>query len=126
MYNEITTNGPPTQQKFNGDYGFPFVAAADETEAGSVIVRGKLIGFSNRNVDVGQYGTAELQGTVTVRKAAATEFGQGDIVYWNASTKLAVTTGTVMLGICKLEPSTNAETVEVLINAVSNAPVVEE
>jgi len=124
MYNEIVTNGPPTQQKFNGDYGFPFVAAAGETEAGSVIVRGKLIGFSNRNVEAGQYGTAELKGTVTVSKATATVFAQGDLVYWNNTTKLAVTTGTVILGICKLAPSTNSETVEVLINAVSNIDAV--
>ena len=123
MYNEIETNGPPSQRKFNGDYGFPFVATADETEAGTVIVRGKLVGISHRNVEAGQYGTAELHGTVTVNKAAAIEFEQGDIVYWDVADKLAVAVagdGIVRLGICKLEPSENAETVEVLTNAVSN------
>jgi len=124
MYNEITTSGPPTQRKFNGDYGFPFVAAAGETEAGSIIVRGKLIGFSHRNVELGKFGTAELQGTVTVSKAAATVFTQGADVFWNTTSKLAVTAsgqGIVRLGICKMAPSTNAETVEVLTNVVANA-----
>jgi hypothetical protein len=34
MYNEIQTSPAPTQRKFNGDYGFPFVAAAGEVDAG--------------------------------------------------------------------------------------------
>ena len=122
MYNEIVTNPAPDQRKFNGDYGFPFVAAADEVDAGSVIVRKNLIGVSHRNVEEGQHGTAELQGTVTIKKAAATEFEQGDIVFWDKAAKLAVKatgTGIVRLGVCKLTPSENAETVEVLTNAVA-------
>jgi predicted RecA/RadA family phage recombinase len=120
MYNEIQTNGAPTQRKFNGDYGFPFIATADEVDAGSVIVRGKLIGFSHRNVEVGQPGTAELKGTVTINKAAATVFAQGDLVYWDAAAKLATTSGSVQLGLCKFAPSESATTVEVLTNVVSN------
>ena len=114
----------PSQRKFNGDYGFPFVATTDEVNAGTVIVRGNLIGFSNRNVEAGQYGTAELQGTITVMKASATVFTQGATVYWHIANQLAVTaagSGIVKLGICKFAPSTNATTVEVLINAMSNA-----
>jgi predicted RecA/RadA family phage recombinase len=123
-YNDIQTSDAPSQRKFNGDYGFPFVATADEVNAGTVIIRGKLIGVSHRNVEAGQYGTAELQGTVTINKDAATEFDQGDIVYWDVAEKLAVSaagTGIVKLGICKLAPSANALTVDVLTNAVSNA-----
>jgi len=124
MYNPIEVSDAPSQRKFNGDYGFPFVATADEVNAGTVIVRGKLIGVSHRNVEEGQYGTAELNGTVTINKAAATVFNQGDIVYWHIDNKLAVIaagTGIVKLGICKFAPSTNATTVEVLTNVVSNA-----
>ena len=123
-FNPITTRPAPDQRKFNGEYGFPFVATADEFDAGSIIVRKNLVGVSQRNVEEGEYGTAELQGTNTVMKDAATEFEQGDIVYWDTAAKLAVTatgTGVVRLGICKLAPSENAETVEVLINAVSNS-----
>ena len=121
MYNPIVTSPAPDQRKFNGDYGFPFVAVAGEEDAGSVIVRGKLIGVSHRNAKVGDYFTAELQGTVRVKKAAATEFELGDIVYWDTTAKLAVKTGTLKLGICKITPSANSNTVEVLTNAVANA-----
>ena len=123
MYNPIQSSPPPAQRKFNGDYGFSFVATADEVHAGTVIVRGKLIGVSHRNTEEGNYGTAELQGTVTVMKDVATEFEQGDVVYWNLANKLAVATsgtGVYQLGICKITPSEDSETVEVLINAVSN------
>jgi len=123
-FNPITTNPAPDQRKFNGDYGFSFVATSDEFDAGSVIVRGNLIGVSHRNVEEGQHGTAELQGTVTIKKAAATEFEQGDIVFWHKAEKLAVKAtgaGIFRLGICKLTPSENSETVEVLTNAVSNS-----
>jgi predicted RecA/RadA family phage recombinase len=124
MYNAIQTSDAPSQRKYNGDYGFPFVATTAEVDAGSVIVRDKLIGVSHRNVEAGQHGTAELQGTVTINKLAATVFTQGAVVYWHIADKLAVTAagaGIVKLGICKFAPSTNATTVEVLINAVSNA-----
>ena len=119
MYNEQKVNGPPVNRKFNGDYGFSFDAAEGETEAGSIIIRGGLIGVSQRNVELGETGTAELHDTNTVQKAAATEFEQGDDVFWNASTGLAVTSGTVRLGICKITPSEDAESVEVLLNAPS-------
>ena len=124
MYNEIQTSPAPSQRKFNGDYGFSFNATAGEVDAGSVIVRKNLVGVSHRNTEIGDYGVAELQGTVTVNKAAATVFDQGDDVFWNTTTKLAVKVGgagTVRLGICKLTPSTNSETVEVLTNAIANA-----
>ena len=121
MYNPIETSPAPSQRKFNGDYGFPYVTEAGEEDAGSVIIRGKLIGVSHRNSEVGDQCTAELQGTVTVMKAPATEFEVGDLVYWDAVNKLAVTTGTIKLGICKITPSADSETVEVLTNAVANA-----
>ena len=123
MYNPINTTPAPAQRKFNGEYGFPFVAVAGEEDAGTVIIRGKLIGISHRNTEVGQYGTAELQGTVTVKKAAATVFAQGADVFWHVANKLAVTAsgaGIVRLGICKIEPSANSETVEVITNALAN------
>lgn len=122
MYNEIQESPAPTQRKFNGDYGFPFVAVAGEVDAGSVIVRGKLIGVSHRNVEVGDTGTAELKGTVTINKDSATVFAQGDTVYWDNTAKLAVSlaTGAVKLGLCKLAPSADVTTVEVLTNVVSN------
>ena len=123
MYFPEQINDAPSQRKFNGDYGFPFVATADEVDAGSVIIRGNLIGVSHRNTDVGAYGTAELHGTVTVNKALNTAFAQGAIVYWHVADKLAVAAagnGIVKLGICKLSPGNNAETVDVLTNAVSN------
>ena len=124
MYNPIETSPAPSQRKFNGDYGFPFVTEAGEEDAGSVIVRDKLIGVSHRNSEIGDHCTAELQGTVTVMKDATTDFTAGNIVYWNTTTKLAVDaagTGIVKLGLCKIEPSAGSETVEVLINAVANA-----
>ena len=124
MYNPIETSPAPSQRKFNGDYGFPYVTEAGEEDAGSVIVRNNLIGISHRNSEVGDHCTAELQGTVTVMKAAVTEFEVGDIVYWDTTTKLAVDaagTGIVKLGICKITPSTDSETVEVLTNAVANS-----
>ena len=122
-FNPITTRPAPDQRKFNGEYGFPFVATADEFNAGSVIVRGNLIGVSHRNVEEGEYGTAELQGTVTVKKASATVFTQGAAVFWHVANKLAVTAagaGIARLGICKIAPSTDSETVEVLTNVVAN------
>jgi len=124
MHFPESINDAPDQRKFNGDYGFPFVATADEVDAGTVIIRGNLIGVCHRNVEEGQYGTAELQGTVTVMKAPATVIEQGDMVYWHVANKLAVAAagaGIVRLGICKLTPSDNSETVEVLTNAMSNA-----
>ena len=123
MYREMETSPAPTQRKFNGDYGFPFVAEAGEEKAGTVIVRGRLVGVSHRNCEVGQHATAELQGTVTVMKAPATVFAVGEIVYWHVANKLAVTAagaGIVRLGICKITPSEDSETVEVLTNAVAN------
>jgi len=123
MYKPINTDPAPTQRKFNGDFAFPFVAVAGEEKAGTVIIRGKLIGVSHRNTEVGQYGTAELQGTVTVKKAATTVFAQGVDVFWHIANKLAVTAsgaGIVRLGICKIAPSTNSETVEVITNALAN------
>ena len=124
MYFPESINDAPTQRKFNGDYGFPFIANSDEIDAGTVIVRNKLIGVSHRNTEEGAYGTAELLGTVTIMKATTTEFEQGDIVYWHIANKLAVAAsgaGIVKLGICKLTPSDDSETVEVLTNVVSNA-----
>ena len=123
MYNSIETSPPPSQRKFNGDYGFPFITKEGEEDAGSVIVRKSLIGVVHRNSEIGDHCTAELQGTVTVMKDAATEFEVGDIVYWHIADKLAVNTagtGIVRLGICKITPSTDSETVEVLTNAVAN------
>ena len=80
-FNEETIIGSPTQRKYNGEYAFPFVVAdASKTEAGSIIIRGALIGMSQRNVDIDHEGTAELQGTMTVAKAAATDIKQGVIV----------------------------------------------
>ena len=60
MYNPITTRPAPDQRKFNGDYGFPFIATAAEFDAGSVIVRGTLVGVSHRNTPEGEHGTAEF------------------------------------------------------------------
>ena len=116
-FNAETIVGPPTQRKYNGEYAFPFTAIdASETEAGSIIIRKNLIGMSQRNVDIGNESTAELQGTMTVAKAVATEFDQGDVVFWDKTNRLAVKTGTLRLGICKMEHGEDAETVEVLIN----------
>jgi len=87
-----------------------------------VIVRKGLVGFSHRNMAIGEYGSAELQGTMTVSKAAETVFTVGDPVFWDTTTKLAVTAAgadIVRLGMCKIAPSTNATTVEVLFNAPS-------
>lgn len=119
MYHETQINGPPDNRKFNGDYAFPFVAAAGEIDAGSIIVRGGLIGMSQRLTPVGATGTAELHGTNTVKKAAATAFASGADVFWDPETGLAVTSGTVRLGLCKITPSEGAESVEVLLNAPS-------
>lgn len=118
-YNEEVVNGTSPQRKFNGDYGFSFVATVDETEAGTLIIRGGLIGFSNRPIPQGQTGTAELHGTVTLSKAASDVFTQGDVVYWDDAAKKATPTATsnTKIGLCKIEPSANAETVEVLLNA---------
>ena len=125
MYNQIKTMPAPDQRKYNGDYAFPFVAEnADEVDAGSVIVRGNLIGVSHRNTEIGAHGFAELQGTVTVRKAANTVIEQGANVFWHRANKLAVTApgaGIVRLGICKITPSTGSTTVEVITNAIANA-----
>jgi len=124
MYRSIETSPAPSQRKFNGDYGFPFITAAGEEDAGSVIIRKNLIGVSHRNSEVGDHCTAELQGTVTVMKAPATEFEVGDIAYWHIANKLAVTVpgdGIIRLGLCKITPSEDSETVEVLTNAVANA-----
>jgi len=124
MYNPIETSPAPSQRKFNGDYGFSFITEAGEEDAGSVIVRDKLVGVSHRNSEVGDHCTAELQGTVTVMKAPATEFEVGNLVYWHIANKLAVKAagaGIVRLGICKITPSADSETVEVLTNAVANS-----
>ena len=125
MYNPINTSPAPEQRKFNGDYGFPFIAQnANEVDAGSVIIRGNLIGVSHRNTEINAHGTAELQGTVTVRKAAATVFNQGANVFWHIANRLAVTAagaGIVRLGICKIAPSEGSTTVEVITNAIANA-----
>jgi len=116
-FNEETIYGPPTQRKYNGEYAFPFIAAdASETEAGSIIIRGSLIGMSQRNVDVDCEGVAELQGTMTVAKATTTDIKQGDVVFWDPVTHLADLTGDIRLGVCKMNPGEDAETVEVLIN----------
>jgi predicted RecA/RadA family phage recombinase len=116
-YSERIVNDPPKQQKFNGEYAFSFTATADETEAGTVIVRGSMVGFSNRNVPVGEQGTAELAGTITLSKAAATAFVQGDPVAWDGSAKLCIVpdTGAIMIGVCKITPSADSETVEVIM-----------
>jgi predicted RecA/RadA family phage recombinase len=125
-YSETSHFPPPSQRKFNGDYGFPFKAAAGETEAGTLILRGGLVGFSNRPVELGEQGTAELQGTITLSKASGTTFLQGDPVAYNFNSGLCVvstTVGAYPIGVCKIEPSADAVTVEVLLNYVPTVAV---
>jgi predicted RecA/RadA family phage recombinase len=119
IYPETITNMPPEQLKFNGEYGFPFIATADELEAGTIITRGGLIGFSNRVLQVGDEATAELRGTLTLKKAAATAFIEGDPAFWNPATKLVesvAANGLYALGMVKITPSVDSETVEVILD----------
>jgi predicted RecA/RadA family phage recombinase len=122
-YSETKVGLPPKQLKFNGEYAFGFVATSDETEAGTVIVRGNMVGFSNRNTDEGKLGTAELAGTITLTKAAATVFTQGEAVFWLNGKVVKETAGAIPLGVVKFEPSINSETVEVIIGYVPRIPV---
>jgi predicted RecA/RadA family phage recombinase len=60
--------------------------------AGTIIIQADLAAVATSDIPAGGTGSLDASGVFDVDKAAATVFTAGALVYWNDTTKLAVTT----------------------------------
>ena len=70
---------------------FSYTAVA-AIAAGTIILQGDLLAVATSDIPAGGTGSLDASGVFDVDKAAATVFAAGALVYWNDTTKLAVTT----------------------------------
>jgi predicted RecA/RadA family phage recombinase len=87
------------------------------TPAGSVIVQGKLVGITKRDIEAGQLGTIHLTGVYDMNKASAA-LTTGTSVYWDATNKCVTATATnnTLLGTTVAPAGANDATARVLLN----------
>lgn len=64
-----------------------------DVAAGDVVVQGDLVGIALQPIPANVLGSLAVAGVFDVVKASATEFAAGALVYWDATNKLAVTSG---------------------------------
>ena len=97
-----------------------FAPESGNIEAGQIVWSYKLIGVATSAIPEGKPGSIATSGIFDVAKASATTFDQGVDVFFNWSTKLAVTTdgggGNPRLGIAVGAGVNGRETVRVKLN----------
>lgn len=86
--------------------------------AGGVVFLGTtLCGHAPRAIAAGELGSIQVQGVVSVPKAAGTVFAAGAVVYWNSGTSLAVTSdGSPRMGVAVAGGANGQLFVHVLLN----------
>ena len=92
-----------------------------DTAPGEVVVQESLVGVANTPIAADRLGALAVRGVFDVVKDPATEFTAGQTVYWDAATRKATDTGTVIFGTAVQAATTGALSVRVLLCATSTS-----
>ncbi len=115
-FQEEYNGPPPANRTFNGGDWFSFIAKTGETEAGALIIRNNLVGFSDGATAIGKSGNAHRFGSMSVKKAAAaTAFEQGELVFYKDGAIRATASGAVFIGYCHFDSAAGNPEVEVIL-----------
>lgn len=77
------------------------ISAPAAVLSGGVVVAGSIIGVANGDAAIGDPVDVDVTGVFDLPKVAALAIGLGDVVYWDAATKLVTKTasGNAKLGV---------------------------
>lgn len=89
-----------------------------DTDAGTVVVQGDLVGITKRDIKAGVLGSVSVEGIFDVVKDSATVISAGAKVYWDAVASQAVTVATAnkLLGKAVADAGAGATSVRVRLS----------